>query len=124
LEANGTGQRLWRNADDVLELPLQLTARDVAVLRQFRQPKLSFLEVEHLRGRADLLQVDRRGKQFPDEVIFDDGHGGVIVVGTKSRLGPGCQVVPFAPERRRKVVKPVRLIGEEGQGAPREESCR
>ncbi len=51
------------------------------MLRQFSDAKPSLLEIEHLRRGLDLLQVNPRGQQPLDKVIFDDGDG-IIPVGS------------------------------------------
>jgi hypothetical protein len=52
------------------------------MLCQFSDAKPSLLEIEHLRRGLDILQVNPRGQQPLDKVIFDDGDGGIIPVGS------------------------------------------
>lgn len=122
LEPNRAGQRLWRDPDGALKLSLQLSAGDVAEIRQLLQPKLPLPEMEHLRRRLDPPEIHRRGKQLLDDVILDDGHGGIVVVRAHGRFDLGGKVGPFTPERRPKIAEAVCLIGKQGHGAPREES--
>ena len=88
------------------------------MVRQFGDAKLSLLEIEHLRRGLYLLQINPLGQQPLDEVIFDDGDGGIIVIFTNRGFDPSPQVVPLPPQRCRQVVESPRSIGEEGQRAP------
>jgi hypothetical protein len=94
------------------------------MLRKVGDAKLSLLEIEHLRGGLDLLQVNLRGEQPLDEVIFDDGDGGIIIILTNRGFDQSRQVVPLLPQRCRQFVESPSSIGEEGQGTPGVESRR